>query len=405
MDPAASSIHKRVRRHVASKDYTFLAVAQPVLRFICRRELESHGFMVSGEVDGGVEFSGRLREAWRANLLLRTASRVYCRAAEFRARSREELFRKAAAVLWELWLSPENPVLIRSQVLRSRIRHEGEAAVTLYEALVRRFEDFHIPPPVRAESAAGTGVQRILLRIVDNRAGLSFDMSGGPLYHRGYRLHSAGAPIRETLAAALLLELGWNGDGVLLDGMTGSGTFAVEGALMGAGMPPNGERSFIFQTWPSFQETTWRDVLRKARRDGVPEDPVDMKKKVYACDIDPAAVETARGNAERARAAGLIHWQEGDFFGLSGEAVRSALEVPENTPGYIALNPPYGLRLPGGEAPFYSRLGGHIRKNFRGWKAVVLFPNPATLRTFGGGPKKLLSFSHGGLGIQAGFFG
>jgi 23S rRNA G2445 N2-methylase RlmL len=399
-----TALEKRVRRHVASKEYTFLAVAQAALRFICRREMESLGFNITGEVDGGVEFTGRLREAWRANLLLHSPSRIYCRAAEFRAGSREELFRKASALPWELWLSRENPVSIQTQVLRSRIRHEGEAGETLFEALVHRFTEAGLEPPGPGKKAVNEGGQKILLRIVDNRAVLSFDTSGEPLYRRGYRIHSAGAPIRETLAAALLLELGWNGDGILVDGMTGSGTFAVEGALLGAGLPPGTGRSFIFQTWPSFQETAWRDVLRKARPNGLPEGPVNTKYKIYACDIDPAAVETARSNAGRLGESCSIRWFEADFFGLSGAAVRGVLEVSENTPGFLVLNPPYGLRLPGGEAPFYSRLGDHIRRNFRGWKTVVLFPNPASLRAFGGGPKRMLSFRHGGLGIQAGFF-
>ncbi len=396
MEPSGENLEKRVRRHVLSREHVFLAVAQPAFRSILRGELEELGFRPGEDTDGGVEFSGRLTEGWRANLLLRTASRIYCRTLDCRAGAREELFRKAAAFPWELWLDRSVPIRMASRVRDSRIRHEGEAAETLREAAARRFSERGQIPPPAAGPETGAPVQRVLLRIVDNRCRVSLDMSGDALCNRGYRLENAGAPLREDLAAALLRAL-VTGPGLVVDGMTGSGTLAVEAASWFAGSAPGGGRDFAFHRWPSFREAAFRHLADGFGRSG-PGIPV------VACDIDAGALAVAVRNAERAGIADRVRFLGRDFFGLTGDAARSEAGAEAGARGFLVLNPPYGLRLEGGDREFFRRLGSHVRRSFAGFRSLVLFPSEDTLRAFGGRPAERFAFRHGGLVITAGIF-
>ena len=329
MQEKNSALEKRIKRHLLAKEHTFLAVVQPALRSSCRKELLANSFTVLDDTDGGVEFSGKLDEAWRANLLLRTASRIYCRLTEFRARSREELFRKALAFPWELWLAPELPRETECRIRYSRLQHEGEAARTLEEAIERRLRESVAgasPNPVRHALVKGNAVQRLLLRAEENRVLLSLDTSGEPLYNRGYRLEPAEAPIRESLAAALLLESDWTGEGPLVDGMTGAGTFAIEAALLGAGLPPGGGRAFLFQAWPSFREKAWLYLGKKAREGGSASP--GARPSVLAADIVSETLEKAKRNAERAGVKDRIQWCRGDFYALDGDAALAEMALP-----------------------------------------------------------------------------
>ena len=398
---------KRIKRHLLSREHTFLAVVQPALRAVTGKELTALSFRILGETDGGVEFAGRLEEAWRANLLLRTVSRIYCRLTEFRARSREELFRKTSAFPWELWLAPGIPRTVEARIRYSRLRHEGEAAQTLLEAVDRRLREAGLEPlPAGTETAGGPEtrpVQRLLLRAEDNRVQLSLDTSGEPLYNRGYRLEPAEAPIRESLAAALLLEAGWTGSEPLVDGMTGSGTFAVEAVLLGSGAPPSAGRSFLFQAWPSYREKAWLHLVKKAE-EGC---SASLRPQVLAVEIRDEILETAKRNAFRAGVGDGILWRLGDFFDLDGEAALEALGLSGERAGrggIVFLNPPYGKRLEEAEPDAFGLLGEHLRRRFPCWRSCVLFPTNKSLAAFGGKPEKLLRFRHGGIVVTAGFF-
>ncbi len=394
MPDESTPLRKRIKRHLLSKDHVFLAVVQPALRGVCRFELERQGFKTLGDTDGGVEFGGRLEEGWRANLVLRTPSRVYCRLADFRARSREELFGKASSFPWELWLDPGMPREAEAVIRRSRLRHEGEAVLTLMEAVDRRFRDAGIAPTTATDGEGGLR-QRILLRAEENRCLISLDTTGDALYERGYRIEPADAPIRETLAAALVLESGWKGDVPLVDGMTGSGTLAVEAAMIAADLPPGRNRSFLFQRWPSFRENAWRVLAARSGAFGV--GVSDGFPSVVAVEIDERTLESAKRNAGRAGVAHLIDFRSGDFFEFSAEGTRAG-------GGLLLLNPPYGKRLGEGGPDFYRNLGSHCRRAFRSWKACVLFPSRGCAEAFGGSPERQLRFRHGGMAVTAGYY-
>jgi len=388
-------LKKRIRRHVHGPPHRFVAVAPPELAPLCLAEMDALGFTGHEQSPAGVELQGRFTDIYRANLWLRTAGRVLWRVHGFRAGVLEELFYKASVAPWELWLNPRIPLVVEARVERSRIRHEGEVERALLKAVAQRFRYLKIAPP--AEGPKGPGRpegpqeggdrQRILVRLESNRVLISLDSTGEHLHRRGYRLEHTGAPLRETLAAGLLLKAGWDGDSPLVDGMCGAGTLAIEGALLGSSLPPGGLRSFLFEKWPAFQDKTWNYLLKKAREKsgGKPCAPV------VGVDRDPAAVETARANGRRAGVKGSIRWKCMDF--LDFRPFEEGLK-----PGLVILNPPYGGRLPGGRET-YHRVGAHLREHFRGWRTAVLAPDRGCAMALGLRPVRFWSVDHGGLRV------
>jgi putative N6-adenine-specific DNA methylase len=224
-------------------------------------------------------------------------------------------------------------------------------------------------------------------------------MSGLPLYTRGYRTDGGSAPLRESIAAALLRELGWRGEGTLVDGMTGCGTFAIEAALIAGGLPPGDKRDFQFQAWPSFAPKGWAYIKKQAAPGA------DVRTKnffLFASDILDRALTLAQKNAARAGIEGLVRWETRDFFDLTGARLKDLCGRQEG-PFFLVLNPPYGKRLEGGAA-LYRDLGRHIRRNFPGWNILVLFPGAAALEAFGGRARRILRLRHGGLSVSCGIF-
>lgn len=368
------AMQRQIRRHVTAPEHRFLAVVPPELARLCLDELLALGFSSAERTPAGVEFAGKLRMGYAANLRLRTASRILCRVARFRAGAVEELFKHCLAFRWELWLSADIPLSVESHVARSRIEHEGAVGRTVHRAVERRFDSLGMQSPPRSKSGesapSGEGGsdplkrQRVLVHIEENSCEISLDMTGGHLHQRGYRLEHSGAPLRETLAAAILMRSGWAGGTPLVDGMCGSGTFAIEACLMARGIPPAVGRSFLFQSWPSFEEKTWDYLKRKAREQAAARLPAP----VLGVDRDPRSLEISLANAVRAEVEKDIQWVLEDIF--EWDPGRLGLKG-----GTVVLNPPYGRRLTEDPHGTYEQLGAHLRRAFRGWRAVVLAPD------------------------------
>lgn len=357
-----------------------------------------------------MEFSGRLKEAYTCNLWLRTASRVLCRLAPFRAGASEELFHKASRIPWELWLNPDVALDIEAHVERSRISHEGRVAEVISECiekgLRRRTPALFADGPLHGNAngapghAAGIGAhsddvglkQKILVRLIENHCRISLDTSGAHLHQRGYRLHHTGAPLRETLAAAILFKSEWKCNEPLVDGMCGSGTFSVEAALISRKIAPGLGRDFLFQRWPSFQKETWEYLCRKAKEASFPRAPVP----IVGIDIDPEAIGVSAQNANRAGVGGDIELERMDFLEFNPGKKRLKK-------GLLVLNPPYGVRLGAGGVSLYERIGAHLRLNFKGWKYAVLAGSRAEAAAMGMGRLRLWNMRHGGIPVTVVF--
>ncbi|HEV2150475.1 MAG TPA: hypothetical protein VGR37_23955 [Longimicrobiaceae bacterium] len=346
---------------------SLFAVTAPGLEEPCAAELRGMGIQGVAE-PGGVAWEGPPAELYDANLRLRTASRVLVRVAEWKARTFFELERHARRVPWERFVQRGGRVRLRVTSKKSKLYHEGAIAERLLDAVGRSVGEVGAAEAVRGseEDDEGADGQLFVVRFVYDRCTVSADASGALLHLRGYRQAVAKAPLRETLAAAMLLGSGWDGTAPLLDPMCGSGTVAMEGALLARRIAPGlasadrSPRRYAFQEWPDFDARLWEETVERATEEILPASPA----VIQASDRDAGAVEAARANAERAGVA--------DDLALDVRAL-SAVEPPPG-PGWLVSNPPYGVRV--GETEglrnLYAALGRFAHQRLPGWTLALL---------------------------------
>lgn len=339
---------------------------------------------VTGE-EGGVTFEGNQREIYLANLHLRTASRVLIRLGQFYAAAFSELRKKASRLAWETILHPGQAVALRVTCHESKLYHSGAVAERVAGAIADR-----LGKPIQAvrfdENAAETPAL-VIVRLVNNQCTLSLDTSGAHLHRRGYRQAVAKAPLRETLAAGLLMAAGYTGDAPFLDPFCGSGTLPIEAALIARHMAPGRLRHFAFMDWPDFNAALWNELRQQA------EDQIQKTSPIIqGSDRDAGAVEMARSNA--ARAAVL------DAIEFTHQAV-SAIHPPSD-PGFVVTNPPYGVRVRSAHdlRNLYDQFGKVLRLNCPGWQAAILCSDSSLLGHIGLTYGQRYFFNNGGLQVQ-----
>jgi putative N6-adenine-specific DNA methylase len=334
---------------------------------------------------GGLEFQGSLRDLYRVNLHLRTASRVLLLPGRFHAHTFSDLRRRAKRLPWEEFLQPGRPVSLRVACHRSRLFHSGGVAQRIIDAIGDRLG--RIPPVKKSDSGENSPApQLIIVRLVENRCTIAVDSSGDLLHRRGYRLAGGKAPLRETLAAGILLAAGWDAF-PLLDPFCGSGTIAIEAALLAGKIPPGLRRRFAFMDWPNFDPRLWEVFLAEAEvTRGA------SRLEIIASDRDAGAIRAARDNAERAGVADSI-----SFF----HQPLSAIDPPRG-PGWVVTNPPYGVRLgtSGDLRPLYARFGKALRSRCPGWKFAILCNSLHLLRATGLNFDAGISLRNGGLRVR-----
>jgi putative N6-adenine-specific DNA methylase len=337
--------------------------------------------------DGGVSWEGDARSLMRANLWLRTASRVLVRVAQFRATEFYELEKRAKKIEWDRFLRPDMAPDFRVTARKSKLYHSGAIAERLRTAARPRHA---MSRPPGARNAGGKGSpQLFVIRVVNDDFEVSVDSSGALLHMRGYRQAVGKAPLRETLAAALLLGSDWGGDVPLLDPLCGSGTIPIEAALIARRLAPGMGRSFAFQRWPGHDAAMWNDVLVDAKAGALAGSLV----VIAGSDRDAGAIASATANAERAGVGGDVTFSVASI---------SAIAPPDYT-GLIATNPPYGKRV--GKAPnvrnLYAQLGNVVRDCCPGWQ-LALYAADERLATQIGLPLRMLfRTTNGGIKIAA----
>ena len=324
---------------------------------VCPPGLES---ILSSEIGaqaspGGVEMEGDLLRAARLNLTLRTATRVLVRLGDFRATTFADLVRKARALPFDLCLRKGEKVALRVTCRKSRLYHSGAVAARMREAIGERLSA--PAPEATADEEADSPPQLILARFDHDVCTVSADTSGALLHRRGYRLAQSRAPLRETLAAAMLLAAGYDGSVVLADPLCGSGTIAIEAALLARRRAPGIARSFALERWPAFDAAALARLRDEARERELAKAP----HGILASDADPAAVRAAQENARRAGVEADLRIEE-----------RSLREVRlEPAPGLIVTNPPYGVRLTADLTRLYSDLGDLARRSGHGLAVLI----------------------------------
>jgi len=339
------------------------AVAAPGLESIVAHELEALGVSAPQVVDGGVEFSAKPRLLWEANLHLRTASRVLVRLAKFRALTFAELEKKARNIPWERVISQGQRVTLRVTCRKSRLYHSDAVAERLARDLMARV-GAEIGASERDEETdtAFDETQLIIVRFDHDHCTVSADSSGAHLHQRGYRTAVTEAPVRETLAAALVLASGWDRTSPLMDPFCGSGTIPIEAAMIAARIAPGRNRTFRFMQWPKFEPGVWKQLLAAAKR----REKLDSVPAILGSDRGAAAIRASTENAERAAVSNLVRFERVDALSVE----------PVLPPGWLVSNPPYGVRL--GDADeartLMTQFGQRLRQLFAGWHLGLLAP-------------------------------
>lgn len=383
----------RVTRKDEVRSLQLFAVTAPGLERLCAAELREVGIHAV-IAEGGAAWHGDMRTVYRANLELRTASRIVARVGEFRARTFGELERHAARLPWDLFLTRDGAVKLRVTCRKSRLYHEGAVAERVAGILADRTGARAVAGSGPAAEDDGSDAQLIVIRCLRDRFTISADASGTLLHQRGYRQALAQAPLRETLAAAMLLASGWRGTTPLLDPLCGSGTIPIEAALLarriapGLANPELSPRRFAFERWPVFDDAAWHDIVDAARSHVRP----DAGISITGSDRNGGAIAAAHANAERAGVAQDITF------------VRRALSAAETRhgPGHLVTNPPYGVRVGNRRAleSLYVALGRLVADRLPGWSMAVLSAEPRLDTAIGLPLKELLRTRNGGIPVR-----
>ena len=305
---------------------------------------------------GGVTFKGELETLYRANLHLRTASRVLARLGNFfYAKTPKDLLEKASRLPWERFLHPSQPVTLRVSYHESQLNHARPITDAVYAAIAARLGQ---PSQNVSADEGGTAThQLVVVRVANDQVTISIDSSGTLLHKRGYRQAIAKAPLRETLAAAMLMASDWDRESPLLDPFCGSGTIPIEAAMMTLGIPPGAKRRFAFMEWPNFDEKLWKTVHSQPSA-------VGGQLSIMASDRDAGAIRMAKANAERAGVAEHIQFENHAVSNIH----------PPKKRGWVVTNPPYGERISKGAdlRNLYAQFGNVLRQHCPGWKVAVL---------------------------------
>lgn len=371
--------------------YDLFAICAPGLEGVLEAEMSALDLAVGKRDVGGIAFAGESSALFRSNLWLRTATRVIARVGDFHARLFDELERHARRLEWSRFLSAGQPVRLRVSTSKSRLYHTGAVAQRIAEAMEM---STGIAPTVASgadDEEETDEAPLVIVRLFRDQCTVSIDSSGALLHRRGYRLATAKAPLRETLAAALVLASGWDPTTPLLDPLCGAGTIPIEGALLARRIPPGLSRRFAFMEWPGFHAPTWDRVIDEARTQVLPFAPAP----ILGSDRDAGAVTAARANAERAGVAADIVFEEKVISRVTPPAGDKA--------GAIVANPPYGVRVGDRDAlrNLYAQLGNVARERFPGWSVTVLSADPRLDGQIGGNMETLLQTKNGGIAVRA----
>ncbi len=372
---------------------TFFATTPKGIESLLAAELRRLGAASVRETRAGVAFEGDLAVAYRCCLWSRLANRILLPLARFAAASPETLYAGVQAIAWDEHLSVDTSLAIDFTASQSKITHSQYGALKAKDAIVDQFrERYGRRPDVERTRPA----VRINIYLHKDEATLSIDLSGESLHRRGYRSDAMAAPMKENLAAAVLLRAGWpevaKAGGTLLDPLCGSGTLLIEGALMAADIAPGLARDYFgFLGWRGHDASLWQSLKEDAvaRRDaGLPQLP-----PIIGYDADRQAVRATTDNIARAGLGTHIHVERRELGDCTPPDTQQA------APGLFVTNPPYGERL--GEVSelqyLYAHLGEQLKTHFNGWRAAVFTGNPELGKRMALRARKIYSLYNGAL--------
>ncbi len=319
---------------------------------------------------GGVEVQGGIECAYRICLHSRLSNRVFCELAHFVANDEEALYKAIYAIDWSEHLTSRNSLAVSATLSRSNLDHTHYASLKVKDAIVDQFRDKVGSRPVIEKQQPDLHIH---LNIHRNQAQLSLDLSGESLHRRGYRIEHAGAPLKEHLAASMIAQAGWNAESAsdhrFVDPMCGSGTFAIEAAMIAANMASGLDRGYFgFSKWLQHDPALWQSCIEQAEA----QVNASALPLIEASDYDANALKVAKANAARAGVEELIRFSHQDINDLE--------LVDDSRPGIVLCNPPYGERLQSeqGLASLYNALGSAL-KQLKLAKLFMISANPDLL--------------------------
>jgi 23S rRNA (guanine2445-N2)-methyltransferase / 23S rRNA (guanine2069-N7)-methyltransferase len=354
----------------------FFASCPPGVADLTAAEMRAAGATQTSEFKLGVQFEGTIETAYRACMWSRTASRVLMPLATFPAADADALYQGVKQIDWPSHLGPRATLAVEFAGSAPGITHTHFGALKTKDAIVDRMRDHSGERPSIDVERPNV---RIDVRLDHERVTVSLDLSGESLHRRAYRARGVAAPLKENLAAAILMRCGWPalaGEGAaLLDPMCGSGTLLIEGALMAFDVAPGSLRSYFgFLGWAGHDRALWARVTEEARERRAASS--ERKLAIRGYDHDAMAVRAALENLERAKLRGTVHFERRELSQLTNEL---------GPRGLLVTNPPYGERIGDQEQlkVLYAALGEKMRSHFEGWKGAVFTGNPPLAKSLG----------------------
>lgn len=349
-----------------SEKFKLVATAASGIEALVGKELRQLGYECQVE-NGKVYFEGGLEDIARANLWLRTADRIKIVVAEFEAYTFDELFEKTKAVAWEDLIPMDGEFPVAGKSLKSKLYSVSDCQAIVKKAIVNRLSDVYHRSSRLPETGALFPLEVALLK---DKVTITLDTTGSSLFKRGYRTEKGGAPLKENMAAALILLTTWRKDKPFLDPMCGSGTIPIEAALIGHNIAPGFNRSFVSEGWDWFDESVWEATREQAEKEA----DYDVELDIQASDIDGHMIEIAKRNATEA----------GVLDSISFKQMQVADFKTDKEYGVIVANPPYGQRLGEEESvrKVYREMGVAFRP-LETWSKYILTSDLTFEKEFG----------------------
>lgn len=325
--------------------YTIIATAAMGLEALVAKEVKDLGYTPRTE-NGKVYFEGDASAIARSNMWLRTADRIKVVVAEFYAKTFDELFEKTKNTAWEKYLPKDASFPVQGKSVKSTLFSVSDCQAIVKKAIAERLKQAYNLHTWLPETGAHFPLEVAILK---DKVTLTIDASGAGLHKRGYRTAQGEAPLKETLAAALIQLTNWHPDKPFVDPFSGSGTIPIEAALIGQNIAPGFNREFVSEQWPWIGASIWEDVRTEAEDKANYDQPLDIE----GLDIDPNMAEIAKNNAFEAGLGDLVKFRTGNAVSFS----------TEKEYGVIVGNPPYGERL--SDRPAVERLYAEMGQNFK----------------------------------------
>ncbi|MFG6114569.1 class I SAM-dependent RNA methyltransferase [Halobacillus sp. MO56] len=335
---------------------TLIATAAMGLESIVAQEVKNLGYKDVEVENGRVTFEADVSAIPRANLWLRTADRIKLQVGKFKAYSFDELFEKTKALPWETYIPEDGEFPVIGKSVKSKLYSVPDCQSIVKKAIVERMKQRHGIASWLKEDGA---FYRVEIALHKDTALLTIDTSGSGLHKRGYRTGQGEAPLKETLAAALVQLTNWTPDKPFVDPFCGSGTIAIEAALIGQNIAPGFNREFASEEWDWIPQTAWDNAFQEAEDHAKYDQPLD----ITGYDIDHRMIDISKANAMEAGLGDLVQWKQMQVKDLR----------PKKENGYLVSNPPYGERIGEREEveAMYRDLGV-IMRDHPSWSVYVL---------------------------------